>query len=177
MTSGEKIITEFTMKNYGWNTDIINDAVLDDAHVFYLRDFRTNYVRVFAIPRSPFNKTSMGSAYLVGRYASELASLLNDIAGGEISDASEQAAQLSRAMQYYIKNTQTYSYWRKSSQSETSMHCIIHLYGIPSAGADAANVRPAIISTEGLILASNEFMRISEQLRTMDLERHPEWFR
>lgn len=156
------------LEGAGWNMGMHSHSNPFDCHMLYVRDYRTDHVELFTVSRSDFDRIRLD----VG--AGELSPLVVELVArrqqGTLSDEEERS--FLPAMVGYIKATSTFRQWRSLASAQERLHAVLCIY--PENGC---MLRPFILRESGTVVSSDNVVRLTDQVRATDLQRHPEWHR
>lgn len=136
------------------------------CHVFYVCDYRTNHVELFSITMEDFDALKPMEP---GELSALLLRLIKRHQRGRLTKKEGRA--LLPTLATYFKGTQVYRRWRDEATTNQRLHAVVNLY--PGEGGW---VRPFIAGKSATVISADSIQELSDGVRRMDLERHPEWF-
>ncbi|GIU31233.1 hypothetical protein [Shewanella sp. MBTL60-007] len=161
----------FIDKNFaGW---VISDDLTDgieNCHLIYVCDFRTNDHQLIGIRKADFDTYNL--SYPIESFCSSVCELTPRSIQSMLTPHEQMVFH--SALVGYIKLTQTYSVWRQSAQENDTLHAILNIY--PSTNGQSPLLRPVMTSSDELIMTVDHIKEISDEVRGIDMQNHPEWF-
>lgn len=176
MENIDKEISKYNLEAYGWSLREFNHSTPFSSNFIYFMDWRSKSSRIFCVSQDDFNKTKISTSLSLNHVVAKLECILNKFAHGKALTPVENNEFVPLLINY-IKQTRSYTLWRQQSTTDMRLHMLINIYRDVKAGGTKVMLRPFIINPETIMLTPDEVSEFTSQVKVIDQQNHPDWFR
>lgn len=163
----DKTISKAHLSAHGWDIGVFKHSNPFECHVLYVRDFRSDHTELFTMRMDDF------ANYKPPATSDEISGLLARLIKRHQRNrlTQKEKGALLPTLICYMKGTQCFDIWRQAAEPDQRLHMVINIYG-----EKEVLVRPFIMKSEGVLLPAEQVLEASNHARSLDRQRHPEWF-
>lgn len=154
----------------GWDLNNFNHSNPFNSNAFYVSDFRFNAINLLTIDVNDFNSVEPPKDVPVGALATCISELLVKYYAKK--SGLDIANQLAPILISYIKKTETFAVWRKTSKPGERLHVLLNIYPVLLG---ECLVRPCIVKSDASYLRVDDVKKNSHYLRERDKQNNPSW--
>ncbi|HGW1490602.1 TPA: hypothetical protein ACNPUU_002820 [Escherichia coli] len=155
----DKSVSSAHLEAAGWGINAFNHSSPFESHVFYVRDYRNDHIRLFTVNQADFDTIKLPLDLTSDMQASVIAELASTAAKRELN--AEESNFMALALVGYTKSTETYRSWRRVSGATERLHMVINIY------AGSGLLRPFIARAPETVLTTQEVLVFSSQVKNM----------
>lgn len=155
----------------GWDLNNFNHSNPFSSNAIYVSDFRFNAINLLTIDVNDFNSVLPPKDVPVGALATCISELLIKYYANE--SGLDIANQLAPILIAYIKKTEAFAVWQKTTKSCERLHVLLNIYPVQ---AGECLVRPCIVKSDVSYLQVDDVKKNSQYLRERDKQNNPSWF-